>query len=203
MLRASVLSGQVYGKVDWITADGRELGMFLRTSEREPTRCVVRGPEVEALIANRIVQKGMMVTAFGEFSARVETRHDTGAPMPELLCTAAKVVAEPPREQRLRGSVHVNLKGVVMYWDTTRNQIKTFLNAGEMGRTEQVTCNVYLGSWMGGLSDESRQRLSAAIVKGREYTLAALTEVSFYREKNSNNLIPSLMLLPLDFKLQG
>ena len=203
MLRASIMSGQVYGKVDWITADGREIGMFLRTSEREPTRCVVRGPEVEALIANRIVQKGMMITAFGEFSARVETRHDNGSLMPELLVTAAKVVAEAPREQRLRGSIHVSLKGVVMYWDTTRSQIKTFLNAGELGRTEQVTCNVYLGAWMQGLTPEGRERLSAAIVKGREYTLAALTEVSFYRDKHSNKPIPSLMLLPLDFKLQG
>lgn len=203
MLKSSVLSGQVYGKVDWITADGREIGMFLRTSEREPTRCVVRGPEVEALIANRIVQKGMMVTAFGEFSGRVETRHDNGSLMPELLCTAAKVVAEAPREMRLRGSVHVNLKGVVMYWDASRNQIKTFLNAGELGRTEQVTCNVYLGAWMQGLTPEGRERLSASIVKGREYTLAALTEVSYYRDTKSNNPVPALMLLPLDFKLQG
>lgn len=203
MLRASVLSGQVHGKVDWITADGREIGMFLRTSERDPTRCVVRGPEVEALIANRVLQKGMMVTAFGEFSARVETRHDNGSLMPELLCTAAKVVAEAPREQRIRGSIHVNLKGVVMYWDATRNQIKTFLNAGELGRTEQVTCNVYLGAWMQGLNAEGRERLTAAIVKGREYTLAAMTEITYYREKTTNVPIPSLMLLPLDFKLQG
>lgn len=202
MLRASVLSGQVYGKVDWITADGRELGMFLRTSEREATRCVVRGPEVEAMLANRIVQKGMMVTAFGEFSARIQRRTDDNSVMPELLCTAAKVVAESPREMRLRGSIHANLKGVVMYWDAQRNQIKTFLNAGELGRTEQVTCNVHLTTWMRGLSPEGKERLVAAITKGREYTLSALAEVSYYRD-SAGNLIPTLSLLPLDFRLQG
>lgn len=202
MLRASVLSGQVYGKVDWITADGRELGMFLRTSEREATRCVVRGPEVEALLSNRIVQKGMMVTAFGEFSARIQKRTDDNSVMPELLCTAAKVVAESPREMRLRGSIHANLKGVVMYWDAQRTQIKTFLNAGEMGRTEQVTCNVHLQNWMRGLTPEGKERLIASITKGREYTLSALAEVTYYRD-GTGKLVPTLSLLPLDFRLQG
>jgi len=202
MLRTSLLSGQVYGKVDWITADGRELGMFLRTSEREATRCVVRGPEVEAMLSNRIVQKGMMVTAFGEFSARTVKRTDDGTYMTELLCTAMKVVAEAPREMRLRGSIHANLKGVVMFWDAERTQLKTFLNAGDRGRTEQVTCNVYLGAWMKGLTPEGKEKLSAAIRKGREYTLSALTEVSHYRD-NKGDLIPVIALLPLDFRLQG
>jgi len=43
MSRANVLSGQVFGKVDWVTSDSREFGMFVRTSQRESSR-VVHGP---------------------------------------------------------------------------------------------------------------------------------------------------------------
>lgn len=201
MRRYSMLSGQVHGKVDWITANGKEAGLFLRTSQRDATRCVIRGPEIEQLIANNVLQKGMMLTAHGEISART-FRRAGGEVVPEILCSVSRVLAESQLEHRMRGSLHVTLKGVVMHWDPSRTQIKTFLNKGELGRTEQITCNVYLGNWFQGLTPESRSNLTQSICKGREFTLAALAEVTYY-ETAAAGITPVISMLPLDFKMQG
>lgn len=203
MSRLNVLSGQIHGKVDWITQGGREIGMFLRTSDRDSTRCVLRGPEVERLLSNGLVQKGSMVTAYGDLSARCMQRNDDGSWMAEVLCTAARVVAETALEGRVRGSIYANLKGVVMHWDLSNLQVKTFFNPKDTGCPEQVTCSIYLRNWLGGMSEEGQQRFKAMIRSGREFTSSALVEVSSYRSIKDGAQIPSLMLLPTDFKLQG
>lgn len=202
MSRVNVLSGQVYGKVDWVTSDGREFGMYLRSSEREATRCVLHGPEVERMLANGVVQKGMMVTAYGEFSARCQKRHDDGTWMAEVLCNPSRVVAETAREGRLRGAIYANLKGVVMHWDADSLQLKTYFNPEPGVRTERLTCSVHMKSWTAGMTAEGKERFTATMRTGREFTVSALVETSCYRSKTGDQ-VASLMLLPTDFRLQG
>lgn len=202
MSRVNVLSGQVYGKVDWVTADGREFGMFLRSSEREATRCVMHGPEVERMLANNVVQKGMMVTAYGEFSARCQKRNDDGTWMAEVLCSANRVVAESGREARIRGAIYANLKAVAMHWDADTLQLKTYFNPEPGVRTDRLTCSIHMKSWMAGMSAESQERFKATMRIGREFTVSALVEASSYRTK-AGEQVATLLLLPTDFRLQG
>jgi len=202
MSRANVLSGQVFGKVDWVTSDSREFGMFVRTSQRESSRVVVSGPEAERLLANGVIQKGMMAEAHGTFYARAQKRHDTGAYMGELVCDAQSVLAEAHRDDRFRSSIYGNMKAVVMYWDPSSAQLKTFFNYTEPGRPKQMTCSLHMKSWLDGMSAESQERFKASLRVGREFTAQALIEVSCYRNRDGDH-VPSLMLLPTHFSLQG
>jgi hypothetical protein len=202
MSRVNVLSGQVYGKVDWVTSDGREFGMFLRSSEREATRCVMHGPEVERMLSNGIVQKGMMVTAYGEFSARCQQRHDDNTWMAEVLCNPNRVVAETGREARIRGAIYANLKAVVMHWDADTGQLKTYFNPEPGGRTEKLTVSVHMKAWLAGMSADGQERFKAMMRVGREFTVSALVEASTYRTR-AGEQVASLLLLPTDFRLQG
>lgn len=203
MSRVNVLSGQVHGKVDWATSDGREFGMFLRSSaEREATRCVLHGPEVESMLSNGVVQKGMMVTAFGELMGRCQKRSDNGAMMAEVLCNPTRVVAETSRELRTRGSLYANLKGVVMHWDAVTCQLKTYFNPEPGVRAERVTCSIHLKPWMAGMTENGVAKFKDSIRPGREFTTSALVEASVYTAR-SGEQVTSLMLLPTDFRLQG
>lgn len=201
MSRLSVLSGQVFGKVDWVTADGKELGMFVKTSDRDSNRVVLQGPEVEQMVKNNLVQKGMMVTAHGEYRARVFTRKTDGTHTAELLCTAQRVVAEPPRENRMRGVIYALLKGVVMYWDPRTLHLKTYFNSTDPGVASQLTCSLSLQSWLGELAPESKERFVANMRPGREFVSSNVTELSVY--ESQGQVVPVLKLLPTDFKLQG
>lgn len=202
MARANVLSGQVYGKVDWVNQDEREVGMFLKTSERIATRCVLRGGEVDRLVGNSLLQKGMMVTAHGELSARCMKRHDDGSWLSEVLVDASRVAAEQPREGRLRGSIYANLKGVVLHWDPNTLQLKTFLNPGELGRKEKATVSLHMTPWINGMTPEGQERFKAMMRTGREFTTSAIVEVNCYRDRTGEQ-VPLLLLLPTDFRLQG
>jgi hypothetical protein len=202
MSRLSVLSGQVFGKVDWVTADGREIGMFLKTSDREASRCVLVGQDVERMVANNIVQKGMMVTAHGEFHARSFTRRDDGKDVGEVVCKAQRIVAEAPREGRLRSAIYANMKGVVMHWDANTMQLKTFFNYTEPDKPKQVTCSLHMRNWLAGMTPDGQKHFKDAMRVGREFVAATMLEVSCYRNREGV-VIPSLMLLPTDFKLQG
>lgn len=203
MARVNVLSGQVHGMVDWITSDHRELGMFLRTgAERESTRCVLHGPEVERLLSNGVVQKGMLATAHGSMSARCQRRHDDGSWMVEALCRADRIVAEPAKEGRIGGSVHVNLKGVVMFWDASTHQLKTYFNPEPGVQEERVTCSIHMKPWLAGMSEVGRSRLLSMMRVGREFTTSSLLQLNSYRTKTGDT-VPSMMLLPTDFRLQS
>lgn len=202
MFRVSVLSGQVYGNVDWVTADGREFGMYLRTSPQTTTRCVMRGPEVERMLANGMVQKGMTVTAYGELTGRCLTRHGNGEQMPEIIVEADKVIAEDAsREGRLRGAIYANMKGVAMHWDASKLQLKTFFNYTQPDRPERLTCSLHMKSWLDGMSDDGKARFLANMRSGREFVASALVEASFYKS-SAGLIVPTLLLLPTDFKLQ-
>jgi len=202
MSRMNVLSGQINGRVDWVTADGREIGMFVKTSDRAASRCVLAGPEAERMVANNLVQKGMMVTAHGSFHARCFQRRDDGTDTGELVCTAQRVVAEAPREGRLKSAIYANLKGVAMYWNPETMQLKTFFNYTEPGMPSQVSCSLIMRNWLATLSPDGRARFMDSMRSGREFVTAALAEVSCYRTREGV-LAPSLMLLPTDFRLQG
>ncbi|KVP96568.1 hypothetical protein WJ96_04905 [Burkholderia ubonensis] len=176
--------------------------MFLRSSEREATRCVLHGPEVERMLANGIVQKGMMVTAHGEFSARCQKRNDDGTWMAEVLCNPTRVVAETGREGRLRGAIYANLKAVAMHWDADTLQLKTYFNPEPGGRTERLTCSIHMKAWLAGMSDAGKERFKETMRVGREFTVSALVETSCYRTRTGEQ-VASLLLLPTDFRLQG
>lgn len=203
--KLNVLSGQAFGKVDWVTQDGRELGMFLKLSTRDRTRVVLRGKEVERVIGNHLVQKGQMVTAHGELSARCMQRKDDASWMSEVLLTASKVHVEKPdqeKEVRLGGSLYANLKGVILHWDPKTMQLKTFLNKTDPGRTEQVTVSMHMTPWINGMSAEKREKFMDSLKSGREFTTSACTEVDSYQPRNGERT-PVLLLLPTDFRLQG
>lgn len=202
MARANVLSGQVHGKLDWVNMGEREAGMFLKTSDRDTTRCVLRGPELESMLSNGLLQKGMMVTAYGGLSARCVQRMDDGSWMNEVLVDAARIVAEPARETRSRGSVYANIKGVVHHWDENTLQMKTFLNPGEHGIKEKATISLHMKPWIGGMSEDGRASFKKMLGRGREFTASALVEASSYRSREGEQ-VALLMLLPVDFRLQG
>lgn len=203
MSRVNVLSGQVHGTVDWISADGRELGMFLRSSpEKETMRCVCYGPEVERMIANKLVQKGMLATAFGEMTGRLFRRKDNDAVVAEAMCNATKLVIETSRTGRARGALYANLKGVAMHWDDRTCLLRTYFNEDETPGGNSVTCSIQLKSWVSGLREEARTRFMESLKPGREFTTAALLEPSSYKKKTGEVTV-ALMLLPTDFRLQG
>lgn len=202
MPRANVLSGQVYGKLDWVTSDGREVGMFLKTSERVTTRVVLRGPEVERMLANGLLQKGMMVTGHGDMSARCMQRKDDGSWMAEVLCDASRIAAETAREGRTRGAIYANLKGVALHWDSNTMQLKTFMNPGDQGRREKFTISLHMVPWINGMTADGQERFKAMMRTGREFTASAIVEVNCYRTREGEQ-VPLLLLLPTDFRLQG
>lgn len=204
--RKNVIAGMIHGKVDWVSQQDNEIGLYLRPQDREaakaPVRCVIRGPEVAKVLANRLVSKGMTLTAHGEFTARAFRRKDDNSPMGELVCKAARIFAETTLDGRFRGSIYATLKGVVMNWDPNYQQVKTFFNAGEDGREDTFTVSLSLRAWIAGMSQDSRARFLDSMRKGREFTTTCLVDVGCYQTK-SNVLTASLLLLPTDFRLQG
>jgi hypothetical protein len=200
--RINVLSGQVYGNVDWVSADGREFGMFLRSSEREASRVVMHGPEVVRMLENGVVQKGMLVTAYGALSARCVKRQDDGTWMAEVLCNPSRVVAETARESRVRGAIHASLKGVVMYWDAETLQLKTYFNPEAGFHSTTVTCSIHIKAWVDGMEEAVQEKFKSCIRKGREFTTSGLVQASTYRTRTGEQTC-SLLLLPTDFRLQG
>jgi hypothetical protein len=200
---ANVLSSQVYGKLDWVSMGEREVGMFLKTSERKSTRVVLRGPEVERMLANGLLQKGMMVTAHGGLSARCMQRKDDNSWMAELLVDAARIAAEPAREGRLRGSVYVCVKGIVLNWNPNTFHILTYMNPGEFGCKERSTVSLFMQKWVIGMSKEGQSRFLSNLYEGREFTSVCLAEVSCYQATKTGIHVPVIELLPTDFKLQG
>lgn len=202
MARTNVLSCQVYGKLDWVNMGEREVGMFLKTSERDTTRCVIRGPEVERMLNDGLLQKGMMVTAHGPLSARCMKRIDDGSWMAEVLCSATRICAEPARDGRLKGSIYANVKAVALYWDVNTLQLKTFMNPGEFDCSEKSTVSFHMTPWLKGMSPEGQARFKDSMRTGREFTASCIVEVSSYPSRGGEQ-IPLLMLLPTDFRLQG
>ncbi|GBG14559.1 methionine synthase [Novimethylophilus kurashikiensis] len=199
MRKSTVITGQVFGTVDWVTDDKREIGMFIRTSGRQ-TRCILQGPVVEQFIANNQVAKGNLVTSFGDLNARVMKRASSKLE-PELLLNAFKLDIEPPRTIRPRGALYAQLKSVVMYWEEKTLHMKSFLNSRDAGHADCVTCSVFMKSWVDGIEEEGRTSFVSNIAVGKEYTAMCNVETDVYVSNGKE--VPVLRLLPTDFKLQG
>lgn len=201
MAKSTVVTGQVFGTVDWVTDDNRELGMFVRSTGKQ-TRCVLHGPIVERFIANNSVRKGCVVTGIGDLHARVTKRSAT--PAVEVMLEAYKLHVEEPRDAkqtRPKGSIHASMKSVAMYWNGQTLQLKSFLNSQEEGRAERVVCSVFMQSWVDCMPPEARQNFVTSLHVGREYSAACNVEASYYGDPGKE--VPVLQLLPTDFKLQG
>lgn len=198
----NVLSGQVYGKVDWVTHNKREIGMFIYGTGARTTRCIVTGEDVETLLQNNLLLKGMMVTAHGEFYGRVFHRKENDSYEGELACQASRIVTESAaRTNRVCGSVYVTLKGVVMHWDAQYMLLKTFFNYQEDGRPEQVTCSLALGPYCKSMPEAVRGKFLSSIRAGREFTASCLVDATTYVNRDQK-AVPVMQMLPLDFKLQ-
>lgn len=198
--RGHLLSVQIHGRIDWINLEQGLAGMYLRTSSRGQTKCVLMGPSVKDLLDSHALGNGMIVSAFGQLSARLVTQN--GEPGPQVLCRVDRLLAEPPLHKPPPGALYANVKGAVMHWDPVHRQIKTYLNKGEHGQEEQVTCTVYLQRWLAKMPPQSAANLEAMIRVGREYTLTGMIEAGCYTGK-SGIAQPSLALSPLDFRMQG
>jgi hypothetical protein len=57
-------------------------------------------------------------------------------------------------------------------------------------------------NWLAGMTPDGQKHFKDAMRVGREFVAATMLEVSCYRNREGV-VIPSLMLLPTDFKLQG
>lgn len=193
-----ILAGMVDGTVDWVTQDGKEIGLFIQGTTRQ-TRCVVRGPSVERLVEKQLLSKGQGVSASGMLTARCARIN--GADVTEAVCDADWVRTRD-RLQRVQSVLYATARGVVMYWDEKTLQLKTFLNYTEPGMPKQLTCSVFMNNWFAGLQPDKRETLKAAIRKGREFVAPSKVETSQYVSA-TNGLVPVLQLLPVDFRLLG
>ena len=194
MSRAIVVSGQVFGVVDWVTASNDEIGMFLPSTKGQ-TRVILTGNAVRQQISNGIVRKGMTVTALGSLGARCVQQQ--AGPVPEVVCHAVHLVAEPPHAARTKGIAYALVKGVAMVWDPEKLVIKVFVP--QPGG--QMVCSMTMHKWVDGLPTDSKPSFMAAMRLGREFTAAALLETDSYEGKEGQ--VPVLKLLPTDFRLQG
>lgn len=206
--REIMLSGQVYGTVDWISRDKRELGMYLTLAsgaKKRQIRCVLHGQHVERQLADGVDRKGMTVTAMGPMSARVIYQATNEAHVAEVLVDADRTMFEVAPAHRVSGSVEAMLKGVVLNWDLKSRLLKTFLNRNPniaSPAARNVTISLTLERWMTGMSDAARTNFGTSISKGREFIASAAVEVSHYRTKEGVE-VPVLQLLPRWFQLQG
>lgn len=203
MSRRIVATGQAFGKVDWVDSEKNEAGMFIRSSKRAPTRCILQGPIVATAIACKRIQVGMMVTASGLVSARMIPNTKSHA---EMLIYVHHFVTEGAPRIRVQGAVYLNLKAVVLVWDKATLQLKSYLEQTpqEMLKYDwapKVTVSVYMKNWVKSLSDISFNRFLAHVKIGREFTLTGSTEVSYYESRGQ--LIPVLQVAPAAFKLQS
>lgn len=203
MRKQNLLTGQIHGQVDWISNDGREAGIMLRTSQDTVTRCVFIGDEVERMLLNNVLQEGMMVTGSGVIQARcINKRLTDGTPQAEVLCRAEQLLAETAPKVRVAGAINVILKGVVMYWDANLAQLKTFFNPEDTGLPTKMVGSIMMRNWLNAMQPASRERFVSALRAGREFTMAGVTQVGGYYDKDGTG-IPVLTMLPFNFKLQG
>lgn len=193
----NLMSCQLYGRVDWVTDNGKELGMFMKGTNDSTLRCVVKGPETEKMLANHLVQKGMMLSAAGLLDARCFRRAD-GTHTAELLCEASRLVVDEPYEGRLRGSVYANIKGIVHAWEDARSLIRTFVKPA--GNGPDVLVSLALSNWLSRMTPESKARFLGALRKGRGFTATGQAEVGTFVAREGHR--PVLQLAPSHFQLQ-
>lgn len=199
----SLIQGQIYGKVDWVSSDRREAGLYIRTNDSKTTRCVLVGPLVQDMLATHgVLEPGLMVTVIGLLSSRCANPKaaPSEALRAEMVCVAEKVTAERSFPVRVRGSIHVLMKGVIMHWEPNVCGVKTFLNTeNDVYLPKKLVISIALRTWVAGL--QNTDRFMKAMRSGREYTLAGLADASVYRASDGC-IVPIVQVLPVDFKLQ-
>lgn len=198
------IGGMIYGQTDWVDKAKAEVGLYMRThvaDKEKATRVILRGPEVKRQIDSGLLTKGLAVIAFGPLSARIVTMRASLLKECEMVCTPLKVTTES-LQQRSKGAMYANIKGVILNYDAAFQQVKSYLNIGDEGVDYQLTISVTLKRWISGLSPERRENFIAGLRAGREYTASALVDASFYVDKHGKDQAV-LQLLPTDFSLQN
>jgi hypothetical protein len=197
-----MVSGQVYGRIDWVTSNKKEVGMFLRSFNHKQTRCILVGPVIEQLASCGALMKGMLINAHGEFFARHFVRRETNEPEGELVCHAAGIASEPMRHGRLAGAIHAVLKGRVDYWDPRFHQIKTYLGVTPQSKTtNDFTCVVALDGLARRMPVESLEKTIQSLAEGKEFITSCLVQAYAYTDSRGRH-VPALRLLPSNFTLQ-
>lgn len=194
-------AGQVYGQIVHVDTQNNEIVLFIKKSDNETLRCCVVGPVVKKLIEEKKLSTRNTVSASGEYYVR--SRGLANALDVELVLTAHYMRAEPKPVVRVRGSCHINMKGVVMYWDTKTYQMKTFANYSKPGMPPKMVASIFMRHWVDNMSEGGRHRFIESMKKpGREFTVTGTTKISAYKDKNGV-VVPVLLVLPLDFCLQS
>lgn len=200
----SLIRGQIYGKVDWVSDDRREVGLYIRSNNTKTTRCVIVGKVVQDMLSSPgALEAGMMVTVNGTISCRCTNSKapSSEALRAELVCIAESVAAESSFPIRVRGSIHVLMKGVVMHWEPSVCAMKTFLNfENEVYLPKKLVTSIALRNWVAGMGSRSAKFMKS-MRTGREYTLAGLADASVYKDRDGN-IVPVIQVLPVDFRLQ-
>lgn len=194
-----LISVQAFGKVDWITPDLKEAGLFLRDNKGNNIRCIIAGDEISELAEKGLLLKGCFITAYGELSGRSFHRKNAPNPEGEVVCIANKVVVEPVANGRVRGAVYANVKGVAKIWDSKDVILKTFIKS--FGTKEaELPVSIFMNTWVNQLADGKLLFLKSLAV-GREFTCSGSVSVSAFKDKNQE-IRTSIQITPLDFRLQ-
>ena len=200
-MKSNYLSGQVFGRVDWISKDSKECGTYVYVRGGGSFKCAVSGPHIEKALANNLIKLGAALTASGEVYARITGgKNPDGSPTAEMVVEAERFLVEPSNV-RTRGSMHVIVKGVAKWVNEYRDVVKAFINSNKSDRPSQLTFTVDLAPYIRSMSPEGADRFRAMLTKDREFTLSAPAVVSGYM--SNGRAVPSIQVAPLDFKLQG
>jgi hypothetical protein len=200
-MRANLMSGQAHGKVDWISADGSEVGTYIRVSPTTSAKCILVGDSIKQAVANKKIEVGSLVTGFGEVYARCATNlSPAGKPVGELICEAFRVTVEPPTI-RSRGSLNVAVKGVVMWCSPDLSHFKTFFNYTTPKKPVQLVCVVELANHFNAMSQSGSERFIEMLKVGRDFTMSGSASVDAYLSHGI--YVPVIRLNPGDFKLQS
>lgn len=199
-MRENFLSGQVFGKVDWISPDCSELVTYVRTNRDVSAKCTLTGPCVQAALEQKAIKLGSVITASGEVFVRCTGGMQGNSPVTEAVVEVSRFLSEPCLT-RSRGSIHVNIKGVVMWRSEDGMYLKTFFNSKAPDRPASMTCSVEMGLYLRTMSAEGREAFLQALKPGREFTLTGTGEPTGYISQGKS--VPNLKVMTADFKLQG
>lgn len=176
-----MISGQIYGKVDWVLREEGEIGIFLQSYNKVQTRCVLVGQPIRNLIESGVVFKGMMICGAGEIYTRSFVRKKDNAPDCELICNVSQLGSSQPRERRVAGSLILTVKGRVDVWNENYEQIKTFFPLSPSSRRSEAFVSVIpLTGLKRNMPKESLKTLYSSLTHGKEFSVAGPGQAYVY-----------------------
>ncbi len=176
-----MISGQIYGKVDWVLREEGEIGIFLQSYNNRQTRCVLVGQPIRNLIESGAVFKGTMICGAGEIYARSFVRKKDNAPDCELVCNVSQLGSALPRERRVAGSLNLIVKGRVDVWNEQFEQIKTYFPLSPSSRRSEAFVGVIpLSGLRRTMPKESLKKLYDWLSVGREFSVAGPGQAYVY-----------------------